>query len=240
MAEEIDNESQGDEIKTEETPADETPQSEEKSEDTDKERSREENEERGVIAERHKRQEAQRIARELEVEVAELKKQKPDVEDAPILDDNTQEGIEVLKSVVEKAVAPIREGLDAQNRELISEKFWTDPLNVAMAPEIKKEFKELPDNLPYTDRLKQARAFAISNNIEAFATAHQEIGQEKAYESQDTKNGQRPLPAGSARTGGEQKTAWERVKDGDIAPGSPEYMSHREEILKAEREEALS
>jgi len=187
-------------------------------------------------------------AKEMEAEVAKLRAQVPSTPGAPIqpqaapLSPEENAGVRVISDQIAQQLAPIREQLDASNRERVTEKFWQDPTARAMAPEIQKEFNSPAlQTLPYEQRLEVAKGLAINNNITAFQKVYEQRGVDKAYNNQSLKNGQKSENvAGARQLNVEQKTLLEKLQSGEIRPGSPEYVKNRSAILALEKEQFSS
>lgn len=84
--------------------------------------------------------------------------------------------------------------------------------------------------MPLDQRLRQARAFAISNNIDIIRKVSAEEATNNAYGNQALKKSQVGLGETRSTGGAKSETLLDRVKSGNVSPD--EYRENYAEIQK--------
>lgn len=144
-------------------------------------------------------------------------------------------GWQRLEETVNNAVAPLREKLEQSEREQAIVDVFSMEFSKELQPEITEEFQTLPDNLPFAERLKMARANAIANNIDVITKLSADKGRQEAYSNQSLKRDQRGLgDANPGRTESE-KSIYQKYKDKELSQS--EIAANFDDIQKEKKKE---
>ncbi len=146
-----------------------------------------------------------------------------------------QAAINLLKSVVNDAVAPIASKLEESEREKAIDEVGKMSYSGDFADEIAEEMERLPSAIPFKARLIQARNNVIAANLDTIMENNRNVGKEEAYNNQAIKKtkvlGNQPSKANNAET----KSLFQKFQDGELTP--EEYAKNRDEIDKQTKAE---
>lgn len=140
-----------------------------------------------------------------------------------------------LEQKLNEAVSPIYEKLEQSEREQAIVDVFSQPYSKELQPEITQEFQNLPDNLPFADRLRLARNNAIANNIDVITKLHTEAGKQEAYSNQSLKKQQVGLGESNPGRSESEKTIFEKYKAGELT--QPEIKENFDQIQKEKKKE---
>lgn len=140
---------------------------------------------------------------------------------------------EILKELINEAVAPIRQVLEKQSETQVLDEIASMPYSNELAEHVKSEYDKLPNSMDFRSRMMTARANAIANNLDVIIQANREIAKEEAYSNQEYKSGKN-LGERTVNTGG-SSSLLERLKSGKLT--TKEYYENRDEIQRLNREE---
>lgn len=219
------------------TPEQPTEETAEEPSQEDKESKKDRDFERGM----HKYREEWKTEREARIKLEEemrALKQTPTTEINS--DDPEVQAKQFLKSVVDEAIAPLKDELASTKEKETRNTFFQDPTAATLQPEIEIELESIPKNLPLSQRLDMAKGLAISKNLDVFRKVERELGAERAYANKELKAANNGIGESRGAPTSKGESVVDRVLKGDTTVTKEEYQANHADIQTALKNQVLS
>lgn len=152
------------------------------------------------------------------------------------LSDEDQDGLKILGELFDQRLKPVMSKLEQNEKVTAVQEIMSQPYSQALEPEITAEFKELPDTIPFADRMRQARSNAIANNLPKIIEVNRELGKQEAYANKDNKSQIKGVNTPARVT--EPNKGWQDKLEAGERLTSQEYRDNRTAILDWETKQS--